>query len=64
MGDDAKQVLVGADPDSASAVGAPSGACFKTWVTPRVIVSTLDDTEPAPGIHSDASTFPAGSGES
>jgi hypothetical protein len=55
MGDDAKQVLIGADPDPASAVGFAPAAGLKTWVTPKVIVSMLGDTKVAPGIGTDAS---------
>ncbi len=55
MGDDAKQVLIGADPDSASAGGGAPVAGLKKWVTPKVITSTMDGTKVAPGIGTDAS---------
>jgi hypothetical protein len=54
MGDDAKQVLIGADPDSASAEDFAPAASLKTWVTPKVIVSNLDGTKLTPGTASDA----------
>jgi hypothetical protein len=55
MGDDAKQVLIGADPDSASAEGFAPAAGLKKWVTPKVIASKLDGTKVAPGVGTDAS---------
>ena len=60
MADD-KQVLIGADPNPASAEGFAPAAGLKRWVTPKVITSLLGEgTEgPARGSASDGHAPPA-----
>lgn len=55
MSHDTERTLFQVDEDFASPSAAAVLPGLKTWVTPKVIVGTVDDTETGPGGASDNS---------
>jgi len=55
MSQDADRTLFNVDGDIGSSPRSAALPALKTWVAPKVIVATVDDTETGPGAHSDNS---------
>jgi len=55
MSHDTERTLFQVDEDVGSSAPAAVLPGLKTWVTPRVIVGTVDDTQSGPGASSDNS---------